>query len=169
MKVSYLRYLSILVVAMVAVPMAFARNEVPQITQFGHDVRIAVDQKAADVTCMNCSVYVRGQVMGDITALHGNVIVEESGTVAGDVTTVVGDVRADNRTSIRGDVTAVGGRVRREPEATIGGDVTAMQGAAWVYLIMLSPFFVLAGVIALIIWIVRRLNRRSSPVLARAA
>ena len=42
-----------------------------------------------------------------------------------------------------------------------------MQGTAWVYLILLSPFLILAGIIAPVIWLVRR--RRPAPTYARAA
>src|SRR5215467_11880649 len=40
-------------------------------TQFGSDIHVQAGEKTADVTCINCSVYVRGQVSGDVTALEG--------------------------------------------------------------------------------------------------
>jgi hypothetical protein len=160
------RLLVVLLVAVAAVPAAFGKAN-PEYTQFGHDIRIAADQKTSDLTCINCSIYVRGQVAGEITTVHGNVVIEENGTVAGEVTAVLGDVRADRGTKIEGDVTAVGGAVHRHPEATIAGDVTALQGSIWFFLIFVSPILVLAGIVALIVWLVQR--RRPSPALARAA
>ena len=147
MRVSLFRCLSVITLSMaVAVPMAMAST--PEITQIGHDIRVAPDQKTGDLTCINCSIYVRGQVAGEITA-------------------VLGDIRAERGANISGEVTTVGGAVRRHPEATIAGDVTAMQGVVWVYMALLSPFLVLAGIIALIVWLVRR--RRPAPDFARAA
>jgi Polymer-forming cytoskeletal len=160
------RVLVVLLAVVVLVPAAFAKAN-SEYTQIGHDIRIAADQKTSDLTCINCSVYVRGQVAGGITTVHGNVVIEENGTVAGDVTAVLGDVRADRGTKIAGEVTAVGGAVHRHPEATIAGDVTALEGSIWFFLIVVAPILVLAGIIALIVWLVQR--RRPSPTLARAA
>jgi type III secretory pathway component EscS len=50
----------------------------------------------------------------------------------------------------------------------MGGEVTSMQGTMWLLLIFVAPFLVLAGIVALVIWLVRR-NRRPTPVIARAA
>ncbi len=166
MRVLLFRCLSAITLSMaVAVPMAMAST--PEITQFGHDIRVAPDQKTGDLTCIYCSIYVRGQVAGEITAIRGNVVIEENGNVAGDMTAVLGNIRAERGANISGEVTTVGGAVRRHPEATIAGDVTAMQGVAWVYMALLSPFLILAGIIALIVWLVRR--RRPAPDFARAA
>jgi flagellar biosynthesis protein FliQ len=150
----------------IAAPAAFAKNS-SEITQFGHDIRIAEGQQASELTCFNCSVYVRGQVAGEITTFHGSVVLEGNGKIAGDVTTFLGDLRMDDGTQIAGDVTVMGGKIRRPPTAQIAGDVTAFEGTVWVYLMLLSPFLVLAGIVALVVWLVRR--RRPAPVLARAA
>ncbi|MGC2195596.1 MAG: hypothetical protein WA628_13035 [Terriglobales bacterium] len=167
MTVSLLRRVSMLALIVAAtMPVAFAKSHSSEITQFGHDIRIGEDQQAGEVTCFNCSVYVRGQVAGGITTFHGNIVIEGNGMVGGEVTAFLGDVRMDEGTQIAGEVTVMGGRMRRPPSAKIAGDVTVMQGAAWVYLMVLSPFLILAGIIALIVWLVRR---RPAPALARAA
>jgi cytoskeletal protein CcmA (bactofilin family) len=137
-------------------------------TQFGHDIRIEADQKAGEVTCFGCSVYVRGQVAGDITTFGGNVVLEEGGMIAGEVTSFWGDVRAAGNTKLAGDITVMGGRLRRDPTAMVAGEVTTFQSHGLVLIILLSPFLVLAGIIALIIWLVRR-NRQPNPAMARAA
>lgn len=157
----------IVLTAAVAVPGAFAKTSSPEITQFSHDIRVSSDQRTGDLTCINCSIYVRGQVAGEITTIHGNVVIEDNGTVAGDVTAVLGDVRADRGTKIAGEVTTVGGAVRRHPEATIVGDVTALQGSIWFFLILVAPILVLIGIVALIVWLVQR--RRPPAAMARAA
>jgi hypothetical protein len=151
----------------IAVPAAFAKNNGGEITQFGHDIHIGADQKAADVTCFNCSVYVEGQVGGEITTFHGNIILQDGAMVGGELTAMLGDVRLGNDSKVAGELTVLGGKLRRPATASVAGDVTVMEGAAIVYLMVLSPFLVLGGLIALIVWLVRR--RKPAPVYARAA
>lgn len=146
---------------------AFAKGG-SDITQFGHEIRIDADQKAGDVTCFACSVYVRGQVSGDITTFGGNVVLEDGGMIAGEITSFWGDVRAGDDTKIAGDVTVFGGRLRRQPSAVVAGEVTVFQSRALSYAMLLGPFVVFGALIALIVWLVRR-NRRPASVMARAA
>ena len=160
------RFLIALLVVVTAVPAALGRSNAAY-TQFGRDIRVAADQKTGELTCINCSIYIRGQVAGDITTVRGNIVVEENGSVVGDLTSVIGNVRADRGAKITGDITAVGGTVHRHAEASVAGDVTTLQGATWVYLILVSPFLILGGIVALIVWLVQR--RRPTPALARAA
>ena len=157
---------TILATAFSASP-AFAKVS-SDITQFGHDVRIEADQTADQVTCFGCSVYVRGQVAGDITTFGGNIVLEDGGMIAGEVTSFWGDVRAADNTKLAGDITVMGGSLRRQPTATVAGEVTTFQSRGLVLIILLSPFVVLGGIIALVIWLVRH-NRRSTPAMARAA
>jgi hypothetical protein len=169
MNFARLPHLAILTLALaLSVPSAFAKNDGSEITQFGRDVRIGADQKAADVTCFNCSVYVEGQVAGEITTFHGNIILQDGAMVGGELTAMLGDVRLGNDTRVAGELTVLGGKLRRPPTASVAGDVTVMEGAAWVYLMLLTPLIILAGVIALIVWLVRR-RRRPAAVYARAA
>lgn len=168
MTSSFLRRLCLLTLSLAfAAPAALAKNGT-EITQFGHDIRIAEDQQANEITCFNCSVYVRGQVAGDVTTFHGNVVLEGNGMISGDIATFLGDIRMDDGTQIAGDVAVMGGKIRRPPAARIAGDVTAFENTTWVYLMLLSPFLILAGIIALIVWLVSR-RRRPATVYARAA
>ena len=161
--------LAILTLALVvALPSAFAKNDGSEITQFGRDIRIGADQKAADVTCFNCSVYVEGQVGGEITTFHGNIVLQDGAMVGGELTALLGDVRLGNDTKVAGELTVLGGKLRRPTTASVAGDVTVMEGAGWFYVMVLSPFLVLGGIIALIVWLVRR-ARRPATVYARAA
>ena len=137
----------------------------PDRTQFGSDIRVQAGEKTADVTCFNCSIYIRGQVAGDVTAIHGNVVLASGAEVAGDVTAVWGNVRTESGTQIAGDVTAVAGSVHRDPQSTLSGDVTALEGTKWLLAIIVPPMVILGGVIALIIWLVQRSRARTpAPV-----
>lgn len=167
MTVSLVQRLCLLVLALVlTLPAAFAKNDGFEVTHFGHDIRIGADQKAADVTCINCSVYVEGQVAGEITTIHGNIVIQDGAMIGGEVTAVLGDVRMAENTQVAGELTVVGGKLRRPSTASVAGDVTVMEGTTAVYMMLLSPFLFLAGVIALIVWLIRR--RKPAPVYARA-
>jgi hypothetical protein len=144
---------------------AFAKDN-PSYTQVGHSINIGPNEKVGDLTCFGCSIHVRGQVAGDVTAFGGNIVLEDNAQVAGDVTAFAGDVRLDQSVTVAGDATVFGGRIRRDAQATISGDVTSMGGRGWFVPILLLPFLILGGFIALIIWIIRRLLRPSLPVAA---
>jgi len=134
----------------------------PDRTQFGSDIHVQAGEKTADVTCINCSVYVRGQVSGDVTTVHGNIVLESGAEVAGDITAIWGNVRTESSTQIAGDLTAVAGSVHRDPQSTSAGDVTALEGTKWLLAIIVPPIIFLGGIIALIIWLVQR-NRAGAP------
>ncbi len=142
---------------------AFAAKGNADRFQINHDIRIQPEDEVGDVTCINCSVYVRGRVSGDVTTINGNVVAEQGAAIAGDVTAIRGDARIDNGTQVAGDLTAIGGNVRRSPQASVAGDVTSMGGGGWVFLVFLLPFTFLGGIIALIIWLIQR-SRRPVPV-----
>jgi predicted acyltransferase (DUF342 family) len=161
------RSIPLLFLVLFLVPVASAKNN-SEITQFGHDIRIAPDQKTADLTCIGCSIFVRGEVAGEVTTICGSVSIEGDGQVAGDVTTIGGNVRVDNGTKIAGDLTAIGGKVSRQPQATVAGDVTTFEGKTWLVLIFGLPLLLFAGIIALLVWLVQRSRRPVQP-LARAA
>jgi hypothetical protein len=135
----------------------------PDRFQMNHDIHIQADEKVGDVTCIVCSVYVRGQVSGDVTAIAGGVIAEAGSSIAGDVTTIGGNARVESGTQVAGDLTAIGGDLRRDPQASVAGNVTTIGGHGWVFLIFLLPFAILGGIIALIIWLIQR-SRRPIPV-----
>lgn len=153
----------ILVLALPSASFADAHDE----TQFGHDVTIATGQGASEVTCFGCSVHVRGKVDGDVTTFGGGVVIEQEAEVGGDVTTFGGNIRLDKGAKAGGGVTVFGGRIHRDPEASIGGDVTSFTGGFWLVLIFGLPLVALAGLVFLIVWLVRRLTRPSMPVPAR--
>jgi hypothetical protein len=126
-----LRLVPVLCFLLLVLPLyAFAKNE-PELTQFGRDIRIEAGQKVGEVICINCSVYIAGESSGEVTAIHGNVVLETGGSIAGDTTAVWGDVRLQPGTEIAGEVTAVAGAVRRSPQSSIAGDGSSASVHSW--------------------------------------
>ncbi len=132
--------------------------------QIGRDIVVEANDKTNDLVCIGCSIRVYGQTAGDVVAIAGSVTLEQGAQVAGDTTAVLGDVRLNHAATIAGSVTAVGGMVHRDPSAAIAGDVTSMGGAGWLLLVLLPPFLLLGGMVALIVWLLRR--NRPNPAAA---
>jgi hypothetical protein len=141
---------------------AFAKNN-PTYTQVGHNISIGPNQEVGELTCFGCSIRVRGQVAGDVTAFGGSIVIEDRGQVAGDVTAFGGNIRLDQAVKVAGDVTVFGGEIRRDQQARISGDVTSMGGRGWLVPILLAPFVILGILIAFVVWLIQRLRRPSSP------
>ena len=135
-------------------------------TQFGRDIVVGPNDEVSDATCFGCTVRVRGQITGDVTTFGGSVVVEDDGEIAGDATTFGGDIRVGRGVKVNGDVTVFGGKIRRDPEAIIHGDVTNFGSSIWLFVIFGLPFIILGGLIALAVWLVRRLLRPSVPAAA---
>jgi hypothetical protein len=142
---------------------SWAAQTNPDRFQVNRDIRIGANERVGDVTCIACSVHVRGQVSGDVTTVGGSVFLEQGALIAGDVTVVGGNAHAESGTQVGGDLTAIGGSLLRDPQAAVAGDVTTVGGGGWVFLIFLLPFLFLGGIIALIIWLIQR-SRHPAPV-----
>src|SRR4030081_3628630 len=80
---------------------AFAKEN-PSYTQVGRNINVGPNDKVGDLTCFGCSIHVRGEVAGDVTAFGGNVTLEDEAQVAGDVTVFGGDVRLDRGVKVAG-------------------------------------------------------------------
>jgi len=143
---------------------AFAASKAEH-TSIGHSISIGPNEEVGEVTCIGCSIFIRGHVGGDATAVGGSISIEDQGQVDGDVTSVAGNVRLDKEVKVAGDVTVVGGEIRRNPEAAIRGDVTAMGGRGWIVPLLLAPFVILGLLVALVIWLVQRLHRPAAPAI----
>jgi hypothetical protein len=128
-------------------------------TQFGHDIIVGPGEEVSEITCFGGSVRVRGHVAGDVVAFGGNVVVEEDGSVGGDATVFGGGVRLEKTGEIGGDVTIFGGNIRRDPESQVGGDITNFSGGFWLPLMVALPPIFIGAIVALIIWVIRRLTR----------
>src|SRR5579863_1287573 len=127
-------------------------------TQFGRDIVIGPGENASDATCFGCSVRVRGRVQGDATVFGGSIVVEDQGEISGDITNFGGNVRLERGAKVQ-SVSIFGGRFYRDDGATVAGDVTNFSGSFWMVLIFGLPLVLLGALIALIVWLVRRLIR----------
>jgi hypothetical protein len=141
-------------------------SDAPSYTQTGRNIEIAPNQQVGDLTCFACSIRVRGEVAGDVTAIGGSIVLEDQAQVAGDVTAIGGDMRLDQGVQVSGDATVIGGQLRRDPRAEVSGDVTSILGRGWLWPILLSPFIVLGLLVAFVIWLVQRLRTPSVPAAA---
>ena len=159
MRTTCFRAFGAFVLSVLALSTLAVAKDSPERFQMNHDIRVSPGESTGDVSCLNCSVYIRGQVTGDVFAMHGNVVVETGGSVAGDVSTLVGDVRMESGSSIGGSVAAIAGAIRRQPDARIGGDSSAMEGLPWLILLLALPLVMLAACIAFVIWLVQRVRR----------
>lgn len=142
--------------------MAFAKKPSDH-TSWGNTINIGPNDKVSDLTCFGCSIYVRGQVAGDVTAFAGSIYLEDQGEIAGDVTAFGGNIRLDPAVKVAGDVTLFGGEIRRAPQATISGSVTTMGGRGWIVPILLAPFVFLGLLVAFVVWLVQRARRPALP------
>ena len=132
-------------------------------TQFGHDVIVGPDEEVSEITCFGGNVRVRGHVAGEVTVFGGNVVIEEDGSVGGDTTVFGGGVRLEKTAKLGGDVTIFGGQLRRDPESQVGGDITNFSGGFWLPLMVALPLIFIGAIVALIIWLIRRLTRTGVP------
>src|SRR5256885_11921876 len=143
------RFLSCLVILLmisaIALPALGFTEHSRERFQMNRDIRVEQNDKTGDLTCLNCSVYIRGEVAGDIFTLNGRVVLEQGAQVSGDVATLIGDVRLDDGAKIAGDVAAIGGNVGRRPPATIAGGGRSMGGAGWVVLAVSVALLVVGG------------------------
>ncbi|MFI5088889.1 MAG: hypothetical protein ACHP7P_02370 [Terriglobales bacterium] len=125
--------------------------------EFGHNITIQEGQTSGDISCFNCSVYVRGRVNGDIAVFGGRVVVE--GSVKSDIAVFWGTVRLEDGAQAGGDVAVFGGAIKRAPTATIHGQVVSF-GRGWVLLPVIVMVVIVWLIVALIVWLVTR-NRRA--------
>jgi len=164
---SPVRILVLSLLALAVTPALAASS--PEQFRFGHDIHVAAGETFGDVTCLNCSIYIRGTVTGDVFALNGEVVVETGAQLKGDIATLRGDVRLADQASVGGDVAAIAGTVRKQESATVGGDIASLGGPGWTFLVFVVPLAFLGALLAFIVWIISRLatpNRAPTGVTA---
>jgi hypothetical protein len=161
------KFLLITLVVVAGISLAAAKDN-PDYTQFGRDIYVAPDQKTGELTCIGCSIHIRGQVASDVTTLGGDVVLDGDASVAGDITAIGGKVRLGAGTKVAGDLTSMGGKLIKDPQAQVAGDVATFDGQGWLFLIFGLPLLLFAGLIAFIVWLVQGRKRPVQP-LARAA
>ena len=95
-------------IILVALSTGLAAQMIPDRFQKNHDIHVETGEIIGDATCINCSIYIRGQLAGDATAIKGNVVVEQGAKIAGDVTVLFGKATIENQGQVGGDATAIG-------------------------------------------------------------
>jgi len=124
--------------------------------EFGRNITIEAGQSSGDISCFNCSVYVRGTVNGDIAVFGGRVVVE--GKVRSDIAVFWGTVRLEDGAQAGGDVAVFGGALKRAPAASVHGDVVSL-GRGWVIIPVIVLVMIFWLIIALIVWLITRGRR----------
>jgi hypothetical protein len=154
----------LLAVALLLLPatQAFARSGSNDHVSFGGEITINDGETASDIACVFCTVHLNGDARGDIAVAFGSLTVGPSHTVSGDIAILGGDLTLADDVHVGGDVAVAAGDLNLAPTATISGSRTVFPGRFWL-LIPLAPLLVIAGIIWLIVYLVRR-NRYQFPV-----
>jgi hypothetical protein len=142
------------------VTLAFA-NSAQDRVGVGTDIVIADGESAGDIACAFCTVRVHGDVRGDIATFLGTVTVDADRNIAGDVASLGGDLVMGQDATVGGDVAIAAGETKLASGAAIHGEQTVLPGRIWL-LLPFAPLLILAGLIWLIVYIVRR-NRYEFP------
>ncbi len=100
---------------------AQAQEGAKERVSYFHDIVIEKGETAHVLTCLFCSVIVRGQVKGDAVSVWGNIEIE--GRVEGDAVAAGGKIILRGEATAEGDLVAVGGRVERRGSGDIKADV----------------------------------------------
>ena len=117
-----LRLIAVTAMLLVASSYTFAGNS--DRFQTNHDIHVETNDNPNDVTCFRCSIYVRGEVRGDVTAIGGNIVLESGAQVHGDTTSIMGDIQLGADTKRRPGCNGCG---RRGPPRFPGGGQRAMS------------------------------------------
>ncbi len=90
-------------------------------THYLRDVVVEKGKTVERLVCVLCSVFVRGEVKGDVVTVWGNIEIE--GKLQGDAVAVGGKIVIRGEVAAEGDLVAVGGRVERKGSSVIKADV----------------------------------------------
>jgi cytoskeletal protein CcmA (bactofilin family) len=118
----------------------------------GGDIVIQKGETARNVACVACSVYVHGEVDGKVAVVMGNVVVD--GIVREKVAIVMGDLKMQPGGVVQGDTAIVMGGTDMDGGSVEGRSVNLPKGP--IVFALLMPFLLLALVIWLIVWVIRR-------------
>jgi len=129
---------------------------------FSSDITIPEGEATGNVACAFCSVYVHGEVRGNVAVFFGNIKVDSSHEIAGNVAMLGGDLNLASDAQVGGNVAIAGGNTNLAPTAEIHGNRAVLPGRFWA-LVPFAPLLVLIGIIWLIVYLVRR-NRYQFPV-----
>jgi hypothetical protein len=143
---------------------AFARSKDDRVG-IGNNITVAEGETASDIACVFCDVHIHGDVKGDVAVLFGKVEVDPGRTISGDVAALGADLNMGPGATIGGDVALAGGDANLGPGAMIHGSSAVSPSRIWL-LLPFAPLLILAGLIWLIVYIVRR-NRYQFPAYPR--
>ena len=141
---------------------ATAAPRPPDRQQFFQTLVVEQGDTSGEVTCIFCSVTVRGAVDGDAVAIWGNVDVQ--GTVRGDATAIAGSVQLRSGSHVAVDATAVAGKVTREAGCIVDGEVDSL----WYFFVPgqrdlliggLPIFFALHVICVFLVFVILRARR----------
>ena len=118
-------------------------------------IDVEEDSPAADIACAFCTVRVNGDVHGDVAVIFSTVDVGEDRTISGDVATLFSTLRLGEGAKIGGDLATALGTTSVAPGATVQGDRAVWSSGLGVGL-LLAPLLIVAGVIWLLVWVIRR-------------
>ena len=125
--------------------------------QFGNTIAVHEGEEIQDAVCFFCSIEADGEIHGDMVAFFGNIRVR--GKADGDAVAFLGNIGVGQDASIGGDTVVFGGNLHMAEGATIGKDRVIFP-----FIFLLMPLLVFAGIIAFIVWFIRRLAYRPPPV-----
>jgi predicted acyltransferase (DUF342 family) len=137
--------------ALLWVPAARADRDVAKV---GQDIVIPEGETAGDIACVFCDVRVKGDVKGDVAVAFGDLEVDPGRQISGDVALLGGHVRLGDSSRIGGDL-AVVGLLREGEDVNVRGSRAVLPGA-----LLLAPLLLLAGIVWLIVHLVRRSRYR---------
>jgi hypothetical protein len=129
---------------------------------FGSDITVAEGETVSDVACAFCSVHLHGDVTGDVAVAFGSVTVDPGHSISGDTAILEGDLNLGEGSTVNGDLAILAGSANLADGAAIHGS-RAIVPQPFGTLILLAPFLVFAGLIWLIVYLVRR-RRYQFPV-----
>jgi predicted acyltransferase (DUF342 family) len=138
-------------VALLWVPAARAEKDVAKV---GQDIVIPEGETAGDIACAFCNVRVHGDVKGDVAVAFGNLDVDSGHQISGDVAVLAGHVGLGEGSRVGRDL-AVVGKLHEGESSTVGGSRGVVPGE-----LLLLPVALLAGVIWLVVFMVRRSRYR---------
>lgn len=126
---------------------------------FGSDITVAEGETAGDIACAFCSVHLHGDVTGDVAVAFGSVTVDPGRTIAGDTAILEGDLNLNEGSTVNGDLAILAGMDRLGDGAAVHGSRAVIPQPLGT-LVLLSPLLFLAGLIWLIVYIIRRSSYR---------
>ena len=152
--------LAVVLLFCVSLP-AFGRSSNDRAT-VGSDITIAEGETSGDIACVFCTVYVHGDVRGDVAVMFGRVEVDAGHSISGDLATLGANLDLGEGATVGGDVAIVGGDANLASGAMIHGSNMVLPNRIWL-LLPFAPLLIVIGLIWLVVYLVRR-NRYRFPV-----